>query len=480
MDNASFRVTVGLSALIAITFASGCTKPAKTPQMAKLYSRAAADHVGRNPIIVIPGVLGSYLEQSGTGTLVWGAFGGGAANPETAEGARLAALPMEIGAQLGQLRDDVVATRVLDSVTVQLLFVPLELSAYRNILITLGAGGYRDQTIGEAVGIFPEDHFTCFQFAYDWRRDIVENAKLLDDFIKEKSDEINEKMHGPDKSKHTEIRFDIAAHSMGGLLARYYLRYGAADLPQDGSDPPAPTWAGAEHVDRLLMIGTPNAGSTKALRELVQGVRLALIVPKYHAAVLGTMPALYQLLPRDRHAVLVDSESGEHLRGLYDVEFWSANQWGLLNPNQAKYLERLLPDVEDAEERRRIAYDHVAKCLRRAEQFHAALDSENSPPEHVELHLFAGDAEQTLAVLAVDLETGRISTHECRPGDGTVLRTSALMDEREVKPEPEPWPRLHTPIDFTSVRFIFSDHLGITKDPSFSDDALFILLEAPR
>ena len=28
--------------------------------------------------------------------------------------------------------------------------------------------------------------FTCFQFAYDWRRDIVESARKLDGFIKEK------------------------------------------------------------------------------------------------------------------------------------------------------------------------------------------------------------------------------------------------------------------------------------------------------
>jgi hypothetical protein len=29
--------------------------------------------------------------------------------------------------------------------------------------------------------------FTCFQFDYDWRRDIVENAQGLDWFIKEKT-----------------------------------------------------------------------------------------------------------------------------------------------------------------------------------------------------------------------------------------------------------------------------------------------------
>ena len=30
------------------------------------------------------------------------------------------------------------------------------------------------------------------------------------------------------------VKFDIVAHSMGGLIARWYLRYGRADLQADG------------------------------------------------------------------------------------------------------------------------------------------------------------------------------------------------------------------------------------------------------
>ena len=66
--------------------------------------------------------------------------------------------------------------------------LPITLDAYVNIMTTLGVGGYRDQQLAWAGAIdYGTDHFTCFQFDYDWRRDNVENAKRLHQFIQEKS-----------------------------------------------------------------------------------------------------------------------------------------------------------------------------------------------------------------------------------------------------------------------------------------------------
>jgi hypothetical protein len=63
------------------------------------------------------------------------------------------------------------------------------------------------------------------------------------------------------------------------------------------------------------------------------------------------------------------------------------------------------------------------------------------------------------------------------PGHGTVLRSSALMDERLADNLQS---RLISPIQWSQVFFVFSDHLGITQDPSFTDNALYFLLESPR
>jgi len=62
------------------------------------------------------------------------------------------------------------------------------------------------------------------------------------------------------------------------------------------------------------------------------------------------------------------------------------------------------------------------------------------------------------------------------PGDGTVLRSSALMDERLAG---EWSPHLRTPIRWTNVTFLFADHIGLTSSPAFSDNVLYLLLEAP-
>jgi hypothetical protein len=80
-------------------------------------------------------------------------------------------------------------------------------------------------------------------------------------------------------------------------------------------------------------------------------------------------------------------------------------------------------------------------------------------------------------VLAADRGTGELTTLTTSPGDGTVLRTSALLDER-VGGE---WsPVLRSPIAWRHVMFLFSDHLGLTKDPAFTDNVLYLLLEDPR
>jgi len=62
------------------------------------------------------------------------------------------------------------------------------------------------------------------------------------------------------------------------------------------------------------------------------------------------------------------------------------------------------------------------------------------------------------------------------PGDGTVLRSSALMDERKAGDLSQ---RLISPIHWSQVHFIFSDHLGLTKDAAFTDNILYFLLESP-
>ena len=103
--------------------------------------------------------------------------------------------------------------------------------------------------------------------SYDWRRDIVESAQRLMQFVKEKQAYVRAQYRDRYGVENAEVKFDIATHSMGGLVARYFLMYGDQDLPTDGSLPEL-TWAGANYVERVIFVGTPNAGSVEALENL--------------------------------------------------------------------------------------------------------------------------------------------------------------------------------------------------------------------
>lgn len=464
-----FAASVAFVALVAL---GGCAGSPAASDTRRIYADAA-QRIGadRVPVVVVPGILGSKLEESATGRSVWGAFVYGAADADRPDGARLIALPMREGAALADLRDDVVATEALDTVKIDTLgFVRgVTIEAYAGVLKTLGAGNYRDPLLARGSQIdYGGEHFTCFQYAYDWRRDVAESAAGLAGAIR--SAQIAAR-NARGMAADEPLKVDVVAHSMGGMVLRYYLRYGDQPLPEDGSLPEL-TWAGAKDVRWAMLVGTPSGGSVLSLQQMVNGMNLHPIAPHYRPAVMGTMPAIYQLFPRTRHARVIDERTGEAI-DIFDADEWARLDWGLVSEGAERWLRILLPGLSP-EARRRTARDHLEKSLRRAEQLHRALDVPGEPPAGTELVLFAGDAEETAEVLSVD-ERGRLRVAETSPGDGTVTRHSALMDERIGSA----WrPRLQSPIAWSQVRFLAEDHVGLTTSPAFTNDLLFLLLEA--
>ena len=464
------------AALLLALCGVACAWRQPAVELALLYNAAAQHHSpDRNPIIAIPGLMGSRLLDIPSGVSAWGAFERAAANPSDPDGARMIALPIR-DEELAELRDDVHPTGVLEKVRVELVGIPLEIQAYAGILATLGAGGYRDEALGLAGEVdYGESHFTCFQFAYDWRRDNVESARELRDFILEKREYVRAEYRRRFGIDNPNVRFDVGAHSMGGLVMRYFLRYGGQDLPADGSLPEL-TWEGAELVERVILIGPPNAGSAKAFRDLVEGSQLAPLLPYYSPALMGTFPSLYQLLPRPRHRPVVWDGDATRPVNILDPEVWERMGWGLAAPHEARMLEMLMPEFASAEKRREIALRLQRRMLARAEAFMRALDRPAQLPPHLRLYLVAGDAEPTLARISVSSVDGRIEGGEPGIGDGTVLRSSVLLDERVGN---EWQPRLATPLDFHSTLFLPNGHLGVTRSEIFRDNVLFWLLEDP-
>lgn len=457
-----------------------CANNPPHAELNPIYQRSAQYHgPDRNPIIVIPGILGSQLVDEASGRTVWGAFRGSYANPRRPDDAQLIALPIDDEVPFSELDDGVRSDGVLEKLGIRLLGIPVDLRAYVGILSTLGAGGYRDKTLGLNGIDYGDDHFTCFQFDYDWRRDNVENAARLKQFIDVQRAYVQaeyKKRYGIDDA---DVKFDIVAHSMGGLVTRYFLRYGDAPLPLDGSEPEL-NWAGAEHVDKAILVGTPNGGTAETFELLQSGyTRGAPILPVYPSYIMATFPSVYQLLPRPRQNRIVYDDDATPVGNFYEPELWNKYGWGLSADNRAyrEFLSKALPEVEDPEARHEIAQRYQAAELARARSFHRALDKPAKLPNGLDLYLVAGDSEDTPQQATVNRETGEVRISERGPGDGTVSRYSALADERIGGN----WkPHLVSPIDWSGVTFLPSTHFGLTTDPAFADNVLYELLEAPR
>jgi hypothetical protein len=423
--------------------------------------------VFRNPVIIVHGFLGANLVDSKTDQNVWGEFTGMDGFSISNERMRQLAVPMLKGVPLSGLVDNTVPAGMLDKVTVKILGVELTQNAYINLIDVLKTGGYQP----EGQPLLPGRNFnTLFQFAYDWRRDLVWNAKKFHQFIEEKRKYIKKQykvMYGiPDYDVH----FDVIGHSMGGLLTRYYLRYGTADLPSEGKFAKL-TWAGSKYIERLIILGTPNAGYLDTLIEMINGRD----IPPFPPALLGTWVTYYEMMPvLSRHSVVM--KGTKKPIDIFDIETWKKYNWGLADPSQVENLKILLPDVKDDNERREIALDHLGKCLNRAKLFTEVMAQPANPPDGVKLYLVLGNAFKTTRRAEVDPATGKLTVTEYAPGDGKVTVASALFDRRAGG---EWTPFFTSPIDWDSIIQLRAAHMGITTAYPFKDNILFLLNAVP-
>ena len=165
------RLAVAFCCLAMLT---GCQslKQRRQVDLGDIYNDLAQlPDTERNPVIVIPGILGSRLIDNQTGEVVWGEMGPAGVSPLKTHSLTELALPMQSGVPLHQLHDQVGQDGPLDQITFRIAGIPVKVNAYAQVLATLGVGGYRDQHFRGTSRLnevtYSDDHFTCFQFAYD-------------------------------------------------------------------------------------------------------------------------------------------------------------------------------------------------------------------------------------------------------------------------------------------------------------------------
>lgn len=467
------------SVMLSLTSLGGCSVLPRQPDVAMLYKYLPdADRAKRRPLITVPGLLGSRLRMGANGPFLWGGPDRLSADPDEPHAARALALPFANGkTPLGELPTPLRADGVLRRANARFLGATVEEIVYDGLLSSLNSGGYEFSRTAPDASNRPGGNPGSLEFAYDWRRDIVETAQALDAFVRTKAIEVARVRHdryGMVLNPET-MRFDFVAHSMGGLVLRYWLMYGAQDLPDDGGLPEL-TWAGSTRTACAIFVAPPNLGSANAFAALLNGRDFGLLQPRYHPALIGTHPSAYQLMPRARHNRVIVAPGGATGVNIYDPALWASHGWGVLDPRERDRLAILMPDIDDSGTRRAQATQHLARMLSRAEQFHRAIDLAATAP-YTDMFLVAGTGLDTLATSRFDEVDRRLVQLSMEEGDGVVLRASALSDEGQgghIRTGP------NRPIGYRTVLLLPGEHVALTNSPVFSDNLLYWLLDAPR
>lgn len=365
-----------------------------------LLGSAVCASAQKDPVIIIPGLQGSELLDT-HGKHVWFSIHRG--KPDDIR------LPIN-SPLLARNRDTIKVGDIIRKVDIK--FLP-DVEVYQAVIDALTEKGYTEATWSN-----PRAENVFYVFPYDWRRDNVESAQLL-----------MRRMAAVRKAlRRPNLKFDILAHSMGGLIARYAAMYGSADLPAEGATP-TPTWAGASYIGKLMMFGTPNEGSMSAFQALQDGSPIVLgrklpFIDDFRNEDVFACPSVYQLLPHRGQMKFLDENLQPVDVDLYDARNWEKYGWGAIA--DAKFLSKLKDAATLAKTNKDIkpksldkdanlddrltsqttfaqARLYLATVLKRAKRFHAALDA-TSAKVPVELFAYGGNCAQTLdgAVLVQD------------------------------------------------------------------------------
>jgi pimeloyl-ACP methyl ester carboxylesterase len=367
---------------------------------------APAPPTGKAPIIIIPGLTGSNLINSKTGEEVW----------FKARRAKDDDIRLPISPNLARNRDNLTVKDIIRKV--EFFKVLPEIEVYERLIDALQTrGGYREANWNTATAKDAEDTF--YVFPYDWRRDNIENAQLLVRRI----EALKRRLGKP------TLKFNIIAHSMGGLIARYAAMYGGANLPAGA---PQPNWASARHFDKIFLLGTPNEGSIMALNALLNGfsyigggLNLPFIqdISRFDAF---TIPSIYQLLPHDGTVLAYDENLKPKTIDLYDPAEWEKYNWAIWQD------ESFTKKFNKAEQSNARPFFYAA--LRRAKRFQAALNAGGNTQPPVSFYLVGGDCKPTPAgmLLFRDEKKNRWDTRF--KADGFTRSNGEKVKDTEVEP----------------------------------------------
>jgi pimeloyl-ACP methyl ester carboxylesterase len=444
-----------VAALVLACVLVACSVPQR-PDFGRLYS-VAAESPDHTPVILIPGLFGSKLRDR-TGVEVWPGTWSRVLFSDYAD------LALEFDpATLEVKRDELEAFDIAESVLGKDFYGPI-------VRTLVDFGGYVRATPGTPVR--PGER-RLYVFPYDWRQDNVEQARGLEALVAA----IRADYGDPG------LRVDIVAHSMGGLIARYYLRYGPTDV-LDGM-PTLVSLYGASRVRKLILLGTPNFGAVSALHGYLEGEPVGF--NRVRPEILATMPSGYQLFPHPLAPWLIDPSGRPLPDELFEPATWQRLGWNVYDPEVESRIRAAQGRDETYLAELRRFFEHR---LERARRF-AWMLSTPEPETPIRYVLFGGDCTLTPARIVVEDEAGarrtRLSPKKVRnsamraeletamlePGDGRVTKPSLLARET-IDPTAPQHEESFLPVAYHF--FLCERHDQLTGNASFQDNLLNVLL----
>jgi pimeloyl-ACP methyl ester carboxylesterase len=441
---------------------AGCT--AIEPAADQFYPAHSAT-LERVPVILIPGLLGSKLIRSSDGVELWP---GGTRKLLTSNYEDLA---FRIDPEtLEPIDDGLVAGGIFEGAVGK--------DFYRHIIQDLRvAGGYRLIEPGHPV---VQQTARLYVFTYDWRQDIVKTAQKLDELIEQVRRDYND----------PALRVDVVAHSMGGLVVRYYERYGTVDVL--GGNTFTVTGLGLSKLRRIVLVGTPNQGTVTAVHKFLNGYRVG--VSALPTEGVATMPSTYELFPHPLVDWVVNVRGKPLNFDLFDVEFWRRYEWSIFDHRIQRRMDRRR-DIWPAQD---VFEAWFKKRLERARRFAWSLLVPAGPVPLIKPLLLGGDCVPTPRRLVFEnIESESIARLRpeqiLRPvpgvdyeslmfeaGDGSVTRSS-LLSQQNLSHEVPAFEQQGLEIDRSLI--VCAQHDALTSNDELLDAMIEYLLApepAPR
>jgi len=450
--------------IVSTLMLAACAANLKT-DLKRLYATQAGNP-DQPPVVIIHGALGGRLEDSVTAKEHWP---GSLRNVLFSD---YRTLRLEIDPDtLVPLPSDLVTSGIAKGVG--------NVDFYGRIMSTLeDVAGYKSSVPGTPAVRGQRRYYV---FSYDWRQDNVATARKLDKFITKIRDDYQQ----------PELKVDVIAHSMGGLITRYFVRYGTTDVLDDNEFPV--NQSGAERIRRVILLGTPNLGSVGALRTLIRGYKVGFgAVPP---EVVATFPSTYQVLPHAITNWFVTMDGRPLERDQFSADdFWEAFRYSVFSDEVKQNVREQYENDIEAEAYLALLQRYFRRHIERARRFSWSL-TVPVPDLQLRYIVFGGDCLPTPARAVVEpvgddwmlrLAPGEIAkplpgvdydTLMLEPGDGTVTKAS-LLAKQSTDPTIARHKYSNFPVDYPV--FLCEKHSQLTGNIDFQNNLLHALLSVDR